>query len=480
MSKSLRLLDNSLYVEKLEELPDSDSRKKWVSPGELKPTVAINFLKQLSANTVGQLLADDGADILVWPQSFSDCHGDLKDMKVVEYDGKVYQTNNLVGFIGNGKVQLEVTSRFFDKSHSSDNFLYYMLSRQCRLNVLDMKVGKGSVGVLDMQMFMFPRFFKEAMRQGMFKKYVRKEYNDANVRGTISVNRHIRSNYPENGRIAYSTREFSYDNEVTQLIRHTIEFMESTPMGRSLLHMDQDVESYVRCIVQHTPDFRKNERHKVLAANMIPLTHPYFTAYRPLQRLCVSILRNERISYGYDDVKVHGVLIDVAWLWEEYMADILKEIGFSHHTQQNAFKLFNDVYDNSFQTVIPDYVFTDENGKNIVSDAKYIPLHRYKRMSAEKAASVYYKTIMYMYRFATDIGCLFHPCSSKDADENGWQERVTYADYEIDNGRDCHLYEVGLVVPDDADFGDFCIHMQEAENAFKEKIIGTMAEWKKS
>lgn len=162
------------------------------------------------------------------------------------------------------------------------------------------------------------------------------------------------------------------------------------------------------------------------------------------------------------------------------MADILKEIGFSHHTQQNAFKLFNDVYDNSFQTVIPDYVFTDENGKNIVSDAKYIPLHRYKRMSAEKAASVYYKTIMYMYRFATDIGCLFHPCSSKDADENGWQERVTYADYEIDNGRDCHLYEVGLVVPDDADFGDFCIHMQEAENAFKEKIIGTMAEWKKS
>ena len=246
MSKSLRLLDNSLYVEKPEELPDSDSRKKWVSPGELKPRLAFDFLKQLSGKTVGQLLADDGADILVWPQSFSDCHGDLKDMKVVEYDGKVYQTNNLVGFIGNGKVQLEVTSRFFDKSHSSDNFLYYMLSRQCRLNVLDMKVGKGSVGVLDLQMFMFPRFFKEAMRQGMFKKYVRKEYNDANVRGTISINRHIRSNYPENGRIAYSTREFSYDNEVTQLIRHTIEFMESTPMGRSLLHMDQDVESYVR------------------------------------------------------------------------------------------------------------------------------------------------------------------------------------------------------------------------------------------
>ena len=482
MSKPLRLLDNSGYVEKLEDLSESDIRKKWVSLLDFRPKAnAISFLRHLSANTIGQLLADDGSDILVWPQSFSECHGDLKDMKVVQYDGNIYQTGNLVGFIGNGKVQLEITSRFFDGSRESDNFLYYMLSRQCRLNVLNMEVGKGNVSALDLQMFMFPRFFKEAMRQGMFKKYIRKEYNDANVRGVISVNRHIRGNYPENGRIAYSTREFSYDNELTQLIRHTIEYMDSTPIGRALLHMDQDVESYVRHIIQHTPNYRKNERHKVIADNRIPVTHPYFTAYRPLQRLCMSILRNDRMSYGFDDVKVRGVLIDVAWLWEEYMADILTEVGFVHHTQQDGFKLFNDTNSNhSFQTVIPDYVYTDENGNSIVSDAKYIPLHRYKQMSAEKAGAVYYKTIMYMYRFATDIGYLLHPCSRADVDGAGASGHVTYADYEIANGRDCHLYEIGLVVPDETNFKNFCICMQEAENTFKETITNTTILWQKN
>lgn len=478
MSKPLRLLDNSGYVEKLEELSESDPRKQWVKSINYKPRGnAISFLKHLSVNSIGQLLADDGSDILVWPQSFSDSHGDLKDMKVVEYDGKVYQTGNLVGFIGNGKVQLEVASRFFADGCGTDNFLYYMLSRRCQLNMVDMQVGKGSVGALDLQMFLFPRFLKEAMRQGMFKKYIKKDFNDANVRGVINVNRHIRKNYPDNGRIAYSTREFSYDNEVTQLIRHTIEYMDSTPMGRALLRADKDMESYVRCIVQHTPNYRRNERHKVIAENRMPLTHPYFTAYKSLQQLCMSILRMDRISHGYEDTKVHGILIDVAWLWEEYIADILKEVGFRHHTKQNAFRLFNDILDNNaFQTVIPDYVYTDENGKYIVSDAKYIPLHRFRQMSADKAGAVYYKTIMYMYRFATDIGYLFHPCSKADAKHL----EVTHSDYEIANGRDCHLYEIGLVVPDETDFKDFIPRMREAENAFKNTISKTMTLWQKN
>ena len=470
MSKQLILLDNSFYTDKKEVLPESDGGKDWVITRSFGRN-EITFLKHLSANTVGQLLTDDGSDILVWPQSFKDFYGSLKDMKVIEYDGKVYQTNNLVGFIGNDKVQLEIKSRFFSQNQKTDNFLYYMLSRQCQLNMVDLKVGKGSISALDLQMFMFPRFLKEAMRQGMYKKYIRKEYNDANARGTIDVSRHIRSNYPENGRISYSTREFSYDNEVTQLIRHTIQYMESTPIGRILLHADKDMESYVRSIVQHTPNYRKNERHKVMADNRIPVSHPYFTAYKQLQQLCMSILRKDMSSYGQDDTKVYGVLIDASWLWEEYIADILKDIGFTHHTSRNGFKLFNDTSDNrTFQTVIPDYVFTDENGKHIVSDAKYIPLHKFRQMSAEKAGPIYYKTVMYMYRFATDTGHLLHPCSRADANKIGYEGDITYSDYEIANEMNCHLHEVGLIVPDETDFENFAIRMQDVESVFKDKI----------
>ena len=65
----------------------------------------------------------------------------------------------------------------------------------------------------------------------MYKQYITRKNNDANVRGVIDVNRHIRYNKPFNGKIAYSTREYSYDNDVTQLIRHTIEFISTYDGG---------------------------------------------------------------------------------------------------------------------------------------------------------------------------------------------------------------------------------------------------------
>ena len=63
------------------------------------------------------------------------------------------------------------------------------------------------------------------MRKGIYKIYVRNEYNDSNVKGTIDINRHIKMNTPFLGNISYSQREFSYENYVIQLIRHTIEFI---------------------------------------------------------------------------------------------------------------------------------------------------------------------------------------------------------------------------------------------------------------
>ena len=68
-------------------------------------------------------------------------------------------------------------------------------------------------------------FLKKALRKGLLQKYTRNEYNNQNVKGTVDIQRHIRINTPFIGKIAYSQREFSYDNYILQLIRHTIEFI---------------------------------------------------------------------------------------------------------------------------------------------------------------------------------------------------------------------------------------------------------------
>ena len=468
--KQILLTDNTHYVKDEE---DSNSYSVVLPELNRTSTNEIKFLSELSSQTIEQLKKGDG-DILVWPYSFNEYGSDLAKMKILDCSLQnnknisCIKTSNLVGFIGNGKVQVEIGTRFckgWGKSTGPDNFLYYMLSKVFHVNIVNMEVGSGTLKELDLLIFMFPQLLQEAMRQGMFKQYVKREYNDCNLRGVIDINRHIRHNYPANGRIAYNTREFSYDNHITQLIRHTIEHIDKLPIGRNILNINKDTESCVRNIRQSTPTFQNKAKRSIIAENRKAISHPYFTKYKKLQQLCLAILRNERISHGNDSNKVHGVLIDIAWLWEEYIANILQEhnAGFNHYTGKNSFKLFSNVDSNkSFQTVIPDYLH--EN--NFVADAKYIPLHRYEHLDAERASAVYYKTIMYMYRFATSKGFLFHPCSVTD--ENG--NSVAYSEYEIANDNNCYLYKIGLVIPECNNFAEFKQGITDNETEFCKRI----------
>lgn len=477
--KPLSLIDNTLYTENGKK---DNPYSLPLSALSGQSTKEVKFLKFLSSATIERLnsVKSEEGGILVWPHSFKD---DLAKLKVVECTlDKEYKkietlkTNNLVGFVGKGKVQVEIGTRFCSNNgKEQDYFLYYMLSKVFHLNIVNMDVGSGSLKELDLLIFMFPRLLQDAMRQGLYKQYVKREYNDSNIRGTIDVNRHLRLNYPPNGRIAYRTREFSYDNYVTQLIRHTIEHVARHPMGAALLSESKEMEECVRNIVQNTPTYQKGAKRTVMADNRKVVSHPYFTKYKALQKLCLSILHNERISHGTQTDKVHGVLIDVAWLWEEYLAVILSDIGFKHHTNKDGFQLFaNRENGKLFQKVIPDYLHIN----NYVADAKYIPLHRFEHLDAERAAAVYYKTIMYMYRFATHKGFLFHPCHANDIEESetlkGEYDNISNiikAHYEIPNGGACHLYKYGMIIPTtEGEFTDFTAKMSKVEQTYTTEI----------
>ncbi|GBR72467.1 hypothetical protein HP1_128 [Candidatus Termititenax spirochaetophilus] len=46
------------------------------------------------------------------------------------------------------------------------------------------------------------------------------------------------------------------------------------------------------------------------------------------------------MDYGHEENKIYGILFDGAWLWEEYIAAVLKEnTGIVHQTTRD--KLFN-------------------------------------------------------------------------------------------------------------------------------------------
>lgn len=300
-----------------------------------------------------------------------------------DFEKPSFQTGNIMGFIGlDDGLQMQITSRF-DQSNQN-YFLHYMLQKVCNVAFAP-QTGSAEDQLLDFLYYLFPSYLKAACAQGIFRAYVTREYNDANVRGPIDVARHIRYNMPFNGKVAYHTREYTTDNKITQLVRHTIEYIRSLSFGGSILDSDTDTRDDVNSIVAATPTYSKNSRLQVIAQNLHPVTHPYYTAYEDLRKLCLAILRHEKLSYGDSDKPIRGILFDGASLWEEYLAKVFEEkqndfpfltdlLHSNNRTGDNAVHLF----ENSKTKYYPDFYCCGELGlqkecarKGFVLDAKY-------------------------------------------------------------------------------------------------------------
>jgi 5-methylcytosine-specific restriction endonuclease McrBC regulatory subunit McrC len=240
-----------------------------------------------------------------------------------------------------------------------------MLRKVFAVNLFDLQFNSDEESVFDFLIYLFPTFLKRAMQQGMYREYQTRKYNDANVKGRIDISRHIRQNIPFAGKIAYTTREYAQDNHLTQLIRHTIEYISHHRYSGDILRNDDDTTDAVKAICQVTSSYNRNERQKVINQNLRPISHPYYGEYRPLQQLCLQILRQEEMKYGRDDDEIYGVLFDGAWLWEEYLNTFLADIGFEHPRNKEA-KGRKSLFTDGSGWCYPDFLSPE-----MVLDAKY-------------------------------------------------------------------------------------------------------------
>ncbi|WP_346749537.1 restriction endonuclease, partial [uncultured Brachyspira sp.] len=307
----------------------------------------IENIKQF-ANKKIKYLKENNLFILS-KNSFKD---DIENSDIIELDevnNKIY-SNNIMGFIGYNDTQIKITSRFTPNS-DKDYFLNYMLQKVFYSNIFNWEYTTERDYSFDFLIYMFTYFFQKAIRQGIFKSYQNREYNDANVRGVIDINRHIKNNIPINGKIAYNTREYSYDNNITQLIRHTIEYINTK--SRGILNINEDIKSGVFQIIEATKRYDKNKRQSIINKNLKKLNHPYFYEYEPLRKICIQILRHEELKYGREENKIYGILFDGAYLWEEYIYTILKDLDFLHPRNKEKTDGINLL--NKKWTVYPDF-----------------------------------------------------------------------------------------------------------------------------
>lgn len=249
-------------------------------------------------------------------------HHDDPQILTLSASERGYQlhSNNLVGFVGCDGIDITISSRFAPHD-GADFFLYYLIQKALRLTALDLPHAlTPQEQLLKLLPLLFPVYLQRALSQGIFKQYQRRAYNDRRPKGTIDLARHLRLNLPFVGKVAYNTREFSCDNPVMEIIRHTYEVLKHQPQLNHLLTANARVALALKQLIAATPSYRPQERRAVLNANVRPCHHPLFTAYRPLQQLCLLILRNEGgLNFAQQQNKVFGVLFDISYLWEEYL-----------------------------------------------------------------------------------------------------------------------------------------------------------------
>jgi len=412
----------------------------------------LGDLKKLSAKPLCELDLAEHPNLLIFPSDFKVNGDDIGNQHIFTIDENRLITGNIMGFIGYNNTQVSIRSRFATND-TNDYFLHYMLQRVFAINLFDLKFGTNNERVFNFLIYLFPEFLKRAIRQGVYKEYQTRNYNDANVKGRIDIARHIRQNIPFTGKIAYTTREYSTDNHVTQLVRHTIEYLAVHPLGSNVLYNDEETRNAVSGICQATPTYNRKELRSVINCNLRPLSHPFFIEYRNLQLLCLQILQHEEIRYGNDDNnQIYGILYDGAWLWEEYLNTVLRDFGFLHpknRTGEGGIHIFTDKI--GHEKAMPDYHRSD-----IILDAKYKRYSDWSDVSRDDRNQL----IAYMHLY--------------DIVNSGFIVPLANSSIKMTrplNGRGGTMSIIGMNVSTNCgSFKDFCSHIAKEEKLLKEKI----------
>ena len=417
----------------------------------------VAALFPIADKTIAELCREN-ENLLIFPFSIEttdDRIGDSSIMSILNTNDPEQvrvSTGNVMGFIGVGNLQVKIKSRF--DIGRDDFLLHYMLQKVLSFNLFDLSHNNEQEDVFDFIMFMFPYFLKSALRQGVYREYQNYKHNDANNKGAIDIGRHIARNVPFVGNIAYSTREYSHDNTMTELIRHTIEFMKTKKYGQSVLNIDRETIENVKTIIEHTPFYNKSERSSIISKNLRMKIHPYYTEYRPLLTLCLQILRMEEVKYGENDDEICGILFDGAWLWEEYVNTILCDLGFTH-PQNKLHKGGIYLFDDQSGIRYPDFYKED-----MVLDAKYKRLGSYDKVSKVGGDDIH-QLIAYLSPLHVSKGGFIAPLEQK-------QIKIPTSHLK---GKDATLSIFGIEISKTASsYADFCEQMKAMEATFVESL----------
>ena len=416
-----------------------------------------NLTGKIADKTLEQL---EREGVFVFPDTVKDAEDITQDQMILQSVNDTYRSGNVMGFLGCGDERLIIESRFC--GGSEDYFFQYLLDKVLDFpNIVNLESDANQDDrMFNFFLFLFPRYLQAAMRKGLFKKYIRHSYNDGNVKGTIDIARHIEANTPFVGKIAYSQREFSYDNSLMELVRHTIEFIKRKPYGNKLLVKAKDE---VKLVINATPGDEPYDRQKIIEQNKKnTVRHAYFREYLALQRLCLLILQHQRHQIGLGVKRIYGILFDGAWLWEEYINSLIGDAFY--HPMNKEGKGAQRLFNGNVGLIYPDFISRNSE-KRMIADAKYKPINNIGNRD-------YLQVLAYMFRFDAKIGYYLYPEAENADDLLLRMNRGSTYEKNVMPRDDISVLKHGLKIPMDAqNYADFIMRIKLSEREFAGEFL---------
>ena len=381
------------------------------------------LLEQYGGKTIVELSAVANGSILDFTGSHLEKFvGEKKNPCFFDYHrvgdcGFRLDTGNLMGVLrfrdrnSGESLQVEILSRF-DKD-CNNHFLNYLLSK-----VLDVAVGcelvaARSSSVLELFLdVMFVQRLAEAAANGLLRHYRTFRNNDWNFKGKLDLPRHLRENIPFPRGIAYVKREISINVAVNRLLLHAaLAVQRRRPDLFERNECARDALMIMRAEISDPGDLRSVLAHRDCRESIV---HPYFReTWEPLRQIARLILEEERWQLFQEcpEDEVCGVVFDGAWLWESYLATILKKGGYRHCVYgEGSVDKFESLWNVSTQrcnaTMYPDFVRKDGDKFIALADAKYKSfLKREDRLQMIAYAFVYEPKVNFLIYPPKDVKC---------------------------------------------------------------------------
>lgn len=430
------------------------------------------------------------------------------------FDDKCEYTKSYVGVIkGNveidGKsenVTIHINSRFDKKGEYK--FLNYVFSKAFDssgriFENMDNESSDDSTWD-SLLMILYVKQLEDALRQGNFRQYITYEYNDSKVKGKIDISKHIKLNPIENGKIAYSTREYTIDNPINHLILQAYECL-SKRYGeefKKLIRDNKIVKDGISNLKMNIPDLNKYNKKILLNKVSKPIYHSVYIKYEQLRKTSISIIRRLELNIFDDcDQEVQGILIPMDKLWEKFLHSVIftnEEIENYKNESKGKYKqksigiLYKEVVNDDDikskdykMNIKPDFYIdnsksNDGKKRSAVFDAKYKngwgEVYLNDKSWSDYVREDAYQVISYMGILNADVGGVIFPINKHQLKGNNKtfdKNNIVYDDgFIVSDIFNKTFYTIPYYIEDTTSI-EFEKNMKEQE----EKIVKAILRW---